>query len=79
MNDLTGSANDLDDQFSREVTGLAPASPPEVTRLQHGEHFSLRIGPVAKRIGEDVVRMLAYGGSIPGPVRPSWVRATRWT
>lgn len=23
---------------------------------------------MAKRIGEDVVRMLAYGGSIPGPV-----------
>jgi FtsP/CotA-like multicopper oxidase with cupredoxin domain len=68
MSDLTESANDLDDQFSREVTGLAPASPPEVTRLQHGEHFSLRIGPVAKRVGEDVVRMLAYGGSIPGPV-----------
>ncbi len=68
MNSLTGSASNSDDQFSREVTGLAPASPPQVVALRHGERFALRIGPVAKRIGEDVVRMLAYGGSIPGPV-----------
>jgi FtsP/CotA-like multicopper oxidase with cupredoxin domain len=27
----------------------------------------LRIGPVAKRIGDATVRMLAYNGSIPGP------------
>lgn len=50
------------------MTGLAPASPPEVVRLRHGERVALPIGPVAKRIGEDVLRMLAYGGSIPGPV-----------
>ena len=29
--------------------------------------FDLRIGPVAKRLGETTVRMLAYNGSIPGP------------
>ena len=28
---------------------------------------SLRIAPVAKRIGDATVRMLAYNGSIPGP------------
>ena len=34
---------------------------PTVTR------FELRIAPVAKRIGDATVRMLAYNGSIPGP------------
>ena len=29
--------------------------------------FELRIAPVAKRIGDATVRMLAYNGSIPGP------------
>ena len=42
--------------------------PPEVVPLGHGERFALGIGPVANRIGEDVVHMMAYGGSIPGPV-----------
>ncbi|MFP5319774.1 MAG: multicopper oxidase domain-containing protein [Acidimicrobiia bacterium] len=68
MNDLTGFAHNDDDSFPQDVTGLAPVSAPEVVRLRHGEHFGLRIGPVAKRIGDEVVRMLAYGGSIPGPV-----------
>jgi FtsP/CotA-like multicopper oxidase with cupredoxin domain len=67
MNDLIGLADNNDD-FRRDVTGLAPASATEVVRLRHGDHFELGIGPVAKRIGEDTVRMLAYGGSIPGPV-----------
>jgi FtsP/CotA-like multicopper oxidase with cupredoxin domain len=36
--------------------------------LADGEPFDLRIAPVAKRLGEDTVRMLAYNGSIPGPI-----------
>src|SRR5918996_1640742 len=31
------------------------------------DRFPLRIAPVAKRIGDETVRMLAYNGSIPGP------------
>jgi hypothetical protein len=27
----------------------------------------LKVGPVAKRLGETTVRMLDYNGSIPGP------------
>ncbi len=68
MSDLTGLVSNSDDHFSRDVAGLPLASPPEAVRLRHGEHFGLRIGPVAKRIGDDGVRMLAYNGSIPGPV-----------
>jgi FtsP/CotA-like multicopper oxidase with cupredoxin domain len=32
-----------------------------------GNRFDLRIAPVAKRLGDATVRMLAYNGSIPGP------------
>ncbi|MDQ4133010.1 MAG: multicopper oxidase domain-containing protein, partial [Actinomycetota bacterium] len=54
--------------FPTDTTGVAAASATEVLRLRHGDRFDLRIAPVAKRIGDDVVRMLAYGGSVPGPV-----------
>jgi FtsP/CotA-like multicopper oxidase with cupredoxin domain len=53
--------------FPRETTGLSEATRPEVIDLQDGDEFDLRIEPVAKRIGEDTVRMVAYNGSIPGP------------
>ncbi len=53
--------------FPRETTGLSDATRPEVIDLQDGDEFDLRIEPVAKRIGEDTVRMIAYNGSIPGP------------
>jgi FtsP/CotA-like multicopper oxidase with cupredoxin domain len=36
--------------------------------LSDGDRFELRIAPVTKRIGDATVRMLAYNGSIPGPI-----------
>jgi FtsP/CotA-like multicopper oxidase with cupredoxin domain len=54
--------------FPTEVEGLPEAHPPEVLHLENGERIELRIAPVAKQIGEAKVRMLAYNGSIPGPV-----------
>jgi FtsP/CotA-like multicopper oxidase with cupredoxin domain len=36
--------------------------------LADGDRFNLRIAPVAKRLGDATVRMLAYNGSIPGPI-----------
>ncbi|HWC09936.1 MAG TPA: multicopper oxidase family protein [Acidimicrobiales bacterium] len=68
MTDLSRAPGEPDDGFSTDTTGLEPASTPEVVRLHDGDRFELRIAPVAKRIGDDLVRMLAYGGSIPGPV-----------
>jgi FtsP/CotA-like multicopper oxidase with cupredoxin domain len=53
--------------FSRDVEGLPQAEPTRVVELADGDELDLRIGPVAMRIGDDVVRMLAYNGSIPGP------------
>ena len=55
------------DHFSREVRGLALWRPPGIVDLADGDHYTLRIAPVAKRIGDATVRMLAYNGSIPGP------------
>ena len=53
--------------FPTEIEGLPEAARPEVVELSDGDQFSLEIFPVAKRLGDTTVRMLAYNGSIPGP------------
>ena len=53
--------------FPTETTGLDDAVASEVVELGDGDEIELRIAPVAKRLGDERVRMLAYGGSIPGP------------
>ena len=53
--------------FPTETEGLPEAARPEVVELSDGDEFSLEIIPVAKRLGDTTVRMLAYSGSIPGP------------
>jgi FtsP/CotA-like multicopper oxidase with cupredoxin domain len=55
------------DHFPTEIEGLPEAGPPELVELSDGDRFDLRIAPVAKRLGDTTVRMLAYNGSIPGP------------
>jgi len=55
------------DDFPTAVAGLPKAHRSEVVVLADGDAFDLRIGPVAKRLGDATVRMLAYNGSIPGP------------
>jgi FtsP/CotA-like multicopper oxidase with cupredoxin domain len=55
------------DHFPTEIEGLPRAQPPELVELSDGDRFDLRIAPVAKRLGDNTVRMLAYNGSIPGP------------
>ena len=56
------------DHFPTDVTGLPEASAPEIVELSDGDEFELRIAPVKKQIGDAWLRMLAYNGSIPGPV-----------
>ena len=53
--------------FPTDTAGLAQAAPTQVVELADGDAFELRIAPVAKRLGDATVRMLAYNGSIPGP------------
>src|ERR671910_1352556 len=55
------------DHFPTDVTGLPDARSPELVELSDGDRFELRIAPVAKRLGDATVRMLAYNGTIPGP------------
>ena len=55
------------DHFSRETAGLPEARTPAGCQLADRDHFDIRIAPVATRIGDTTVRMLAYNGSIPGP------------
>ncbi len=55
------------DRFPTDATGLAEARASEAVELSDGDHLGLRIAPVAKRLGDATVRMLAYNGSIPGP------------
>ena len=55
------------EKFPRDTTGLPTVSATGVVELADGDRVTLHIGPVAKRIGDATVRMLAYNGSIPGP------------
>jgi FtsP/CotA-like multicopper oxidase with cupredoxin domain len=55
------------DEFSRDPTGLPEAGRPALLELADGDRLELRVGPVAKRLGDTVVRMLGYNGSVPGP------------
>jgi FtsP/CotA-like multicopper oxidase with cupredoxin domain len=56
------------DQFPSDIENLPEADAPELVELRDGDRFELRIAPVAKRLGEATIRMLAYNGSIPGPI-----------
>ena len=67
MHDHHGHAATVVEQLPTETTGLPEATRPELVELSNGEEFDLEIIPVAKRIGDATVRMLAYNGSIPGP------------
>ena len=55
------------DQFPTGTADLPEAAPHEVVDLADGDVYDLVIAPVAKRIGDTTVRMLAYNRSIPGP------------
>lgn len=58
----SGSGFDI----SRET--LSDAVPTTVVDLADGDRYELRVSAVRKRIGDNVFPMLAYNGSIPGPV-----------
>jgi FtsP/CotA-like multicopper oxidase with cupredoxin domain len=55
-------------ELPRDTEGLLEARKTELVELQDGDEFALEIIPVKKRIGDATVRMLAYNGSVPGPM-----------
>ena len=61
-------ASGEDELFTTETAGLPEVSRPAVTRLHDGDRLDLRIGPARKRLDDAELRMLAYNGSVPGPV-----------
>jgi FtsP/CotA-like multicopper oxidase with cupredoxin domain len=56
------------EHFPTETAGLSAGVDSEVVEVSAGDVFELRIAPVTKRLGDATVRMLAYNGSIPGPM-----------
>ncbi len=62
------NANGQDELFTTETAGLPEVASPGVTRLRDGDRLDLRIGPVRKHLDDAELRMLAYNGSVPGPV-----------
>jgi FtsP/CotA-like multicopper oxidase with cupredoxin domain len=54
------------DSFPTDPAGLSEASRPQLLELADGDTLELRVGPVAKPLGDATVRMLGYNGSIPG-------------
>ena len=67
MEDQMRDALSAADHFPTQTGDLAKAHSTEFTTLADGDQFDLRIAPVTKRLGDAMVRMLAYNGSIPGP------------
>src|SRR5262245_1640342 len=61
------SHSQLLDKFPSGTDGLPDARPTELVEIDDGGELELEIAPVKKRIGDAVVRMLAYNGSVPGP------------
>jgi FtsP/CotA-like multicopper oxidase with cupredoxin domain len=57
----------LAESFPTDPSGLPEADRPALLELADGDDLDLRLGPVAKRLGDTTVRMLGYNGSIPGP------------
>jgi FtsP/CotA-like multicopper oxidase with cupredoxin domain len=55
-------------ELPRDTEGLPEGRRPELVELSDGDEFDLEIVPVKKRIGDATVRMLAYNGSVPGPM-----------
>ena len=66
--DITVHPHKQAGHFSSEIAGVPASVESEVVELSDGDRFDLRIAAVAKRIGDATVRMLAYNGSIPGPM-----------
>lgn len=53
--------------FASSIDGLADALPVTVVDLDHGDSYEITAAYVKKRVGNRVLRMLAYNRSVPGP------------
>ena len=67
MSNRTATPRSRQTSSPERSPGLPEAHLPETVELGDGERFEIEIAPVAKRLGDLTVRMLAYNRSIPGP------------
>lgn len=56
------------DAFATNISGLTEAKPTEIVELKNGDTYNLTASIVKKNIDGQTLKMLAYNGSIPGPV-----------
>jgi FtsP/CotA-like multicopper oxidase with cupredoxin domain len=56
------------DVFTTATAGLREVWTPRVVRLRDGDRLDLGISPVRKTVRGAELRMLAYNGSVPGPI-----------
>lgn len=61
-------SNQSKQPFSASVTGAVFAKEAEVANLKDGDTYNLTASIVKKNIAGNEVKMLAYNGSIPGPI-----------
>lgn len=62
------SASSTGGAFPKDISGLAEAKSSEVIELRDGDSYHLTASIVKKTIGNSVVKMFAYNGTIPGPL-----------
>ena len=67
MEDEMQAVESTVDQFPARAEDLPATQSVKSIELAAGAEFELRIAPVAKRLGDATVRMLAYNESVPGP------------
>jgi len=59
---------DTESTFSQSTTGLTESKSSETVELKNGDTYNITASIVKKKIGNSEVKMLAYNGSVPGPV-----------
>jgi FtsP/CotA-like multicopper oxidase with cupredoxin domain len=54
--------------FTSETVGLPDATPTDTVILKDGDSYNITAAYVKKQVGNRTLRMLAYNGSVPGPI-----------
>lgn len=63
-----GKNNSVNAEFSASTKGLPEAQPTQTVELKDGDTYDLTASFVKKTVAGKEVRMLAYNGSVPGPI-----------